>query len=320
MRVSFLTPYFGRLPKYFPLFVQSAARNTGATFLIVTDEEIPLQLPDNFRHVRLTRADVESRVREKLSPDFRLAYGYKVVDVRPFYGLVFEDLLSGSDFWGYCDADIVLGDISPVLQPEYLNKFDFFCADAGPVISTFCLYRNEERYNRMALKIPDYARKLNSQEYESVDEREMGKLIDAATDVRRVRPANLRQSQLSISEQGRMVGRTLGVAGDPTEFYWSDGRTFVRSRGSEPQECLYLHFIGLKRSYHWADYDPAREYKEFAFSAAGFQPWRTPPAGLAAVRQVTRAAAMRALGSTRSQIARRLSTTARHKIKSWLPV
>ena len=60
----------------------------------------------------------------------------------------------------------------------------------------------------------------------------------------------------------------------------STGLTVGLSSGRKakgPEEVMLLHFIGLKRWYHWASYNPAKEYSEFGFSAAGFQPWKTPP-------------------------------------------
>jgi hypothetical protein len=316
MRVSLVIPYFGPLPRFFPLFVQSASRNPRLNFVFVSNEEVPVRLPPNFNYVRLTPAEVENRVREKVCQDFRLWYGYKLCDVKPFYGVVFDDLLKTSDFWGYCDIDLVFGDLSSLLDSQTLNGADFYCADAGPVVATFCLFRNQERVNRLPFQIPDFQRRLASKEYESTDEKEFDKLIRGGIDINYVKPTSLRQSQLSISSDGRMVGRTQGVVGDPNEFYWSDGRTFVKAPGSDPQEVLYLHFIGLKRSYHWTGYDPNTQYEEFSFSAAGFLPWRTPPTAIARIKHYTKVTALRTISWARSQVAKRLSTRFRHKLKS----
>jgi hypothetical protein len=38
MRISMVIPYYGALPKWLPLFVQSAARNERVHFFIATDE------------------------------------------------------------------------------------------------------------------------------------------------------------------------------------------------------------------------------------------------------------------------------------------
>ncbi len=283
MRVSMVVPYYGPLPKWLPLFLASAARNKSVHFFIVTNEKVSLALPPNVSHVPVEFAEIERRVRNAVSPDFRLSYAYKLCDVKPFYGIVFENLFRDSQFWGYCDLDLVFGDLSPILQKSgRLEEADFFCADSGPVVGTFCLYRNSVRMNTFALSLPEYIRRLNSAEYESLDEKELTKALAHASDIRYIRAEKLAESQLSISPDGRMVGRTSGVVGDPNEFYWTDGRTFIRSPGGQPQEVMYLHFIGLKRSYHWASYDPAREYTEFGFSAAGFQPWKTPPTRAAA--------------------------------------
>jgi hypothetical protein len=318
MRVSVVVPHFGPLPAWLPLFVNSAGRNESVQFLIVTDQIVSLALPPNVCHVSLSLAELERRIKNAVSPDFRLTYAYKLCDVRPFYGIVFEELFRDSDFWGYCDLDLVLGSLAPILNSGRLEQADFFSADAGPVVGTFCLYRNTERMNSFAKTIPDYISRLNSTDYESLDEKELTKALARASDIRDVRSNTLAESQLSISADGRMVGRTHGVVGDPKEFYWADGHTFVASPGRQPQEVMYLHFIGLKRSYHWTAYDPGRKYAEFGFSAAGFQPWKTPPTRAAAIRIQGRQLALRSLSWGRAQVAKRVSTRLRHKLKGWL--
>jgi hypothetical protein len=317
MRISMVIPYYGALPKWLPLFVQSAARNERVHFFIATDENLPAALPPNVSHVPVTLAEIEMRVRNLVSPDFRFSCGYKLCDVKPFYGIVFEDLFRDSDFWGYCDLDLVFGDLSPLLDSGRLEEADFFWADAGPVVGTFCLYRNTRLVNAFGLSLPESVRKLNSPEYESLDEKELDKALARATGIRCIRAEKLTESQLSISAEGRMIGRTRGVEGDPDEFYWADGHTFVKASGRQPQEVMYLHFIGLKRAYHWADYNSLEVYNEYGFSAAGFQPWRTPPTMPAAARLKARTVMLRSLSWARGQVAARLSTSFRHKLKSW---
>jgi hypothetical protein len=317
MRISVVVPHYGPLPKWLPLFLKSASLNERVHFCIVTDQKISSALPTNVSHFSVGLAEIERRVRVSVCRDFQLSCAYKLCDIRPFYGIVFEDLFRESQFWGYCDLDLVFGDLSPLLTSGRLEEADFFCADAGPVVGTFCLYRNTKRINNFATTIPGYLPKLNSPEYESLDEKGLTKALAQARDIRYLRAEKLVESQLSISANGQMVGRTLGVVGDPNEFYWADGHTFIRESGRDPQEVMYLHFIGLKRSYHWAAYEPARDYAEFGFSAAGFLPWKTPPTRAVAGRVKARALTLRSLSWCRAQVARRASTSVRHKVKSW---
>ena len=310
-------PYYGPLPKWLPLFLKSAASNAQVHFFLITDEKVSQPLPPNVTHVPLSLAQIEERVRKTLSPHFRFSCGYKLCDVKTYYGIVFEDLFRDSDFWGYCDIDLVFGDLSPVVNETRLNQFDFFCADAGPVVGTFCLFRNNERMNSLGKSVPNFIERLNSAEYESLDENEFTKVLANHPDVRYAKSETLAESQLSISAEGRMVGRTQGVVGDPDEFYWADGHTFIKTRSGAPQEVLYLHFIGLKRSYHWKLYDPAKDYREYGFSAVGFQPWKAPPTRIAAAQRNAQALALRSLSWGRAQVAARLSTSVRHKLKSW---
>ena len=44
----------------------------------------------------------------------------KLCDYKPAYGLIFEDELIGYDYWGFCDTDILLGDIY-----QFLEDYEF---------------------------------------------------------------------------------------------------------------------------------------------------------------------------------------------------
>ena len=64
---------------------------------------------------------------------------YKLCDYRPAFGYIFKDLTRGFDYWGYCDLDMIFGDLQKYLPTKKYDKI----SRLGP----FCLYRNIKRVN-----------------------------------------------------------------------------------------------------------------------------------------------------------------------------
>ena len=49
---------------------------------------------------------------------------YKLCDYRICYGAVFQDFIKNYDFWGFCDIDLLWGNIRTFITEGILNKYD----------------------------------------------------------------------------------------------------------------------------------------------------------------------------------------------------
>lgn len=49
---------------------------------------------------------------------------YKLCDIRPAYGDIFYDRIKMYDFWGWCDIDIIFGNIRNFITETLLNEYD----------------------------------------------------------------------------------------------------------------------------------------------------------------------------------------------------
>ena len=49
---------------------------------------------------------------------------YKLCDFKPAYGKIFEDYIVNYDFWGYCDLDMIFGNISQFVTTDILEEYD----------------------------------------------------------------------------------------------------------------------------------------------------------------------------------------------------
>nr|WP_295820581.1 DUF6625 family protein [uncultured Microbacterium sp.] len=84
-------------------------RNLSIDWLLFTDQ--PIQESENVIVKRLSLDDVRRRFSHLLGFDVALDRPYKLCDFKPAYGKLFAEELEMYDYWGYCDADVVYGDL-----------------------------------------------------------------------------------------------------------------------------------------------------------------------------------------------------------------
>lgn len=49
---------------------------------------------------------------------------YKLCDYKSFYGYLFEEYIEEYDFWGYCDCDVIFGQLNHFLTDDLFEKYD----------------------------------------------------------------------------------------------------------------------------------------------------------------------------------------------------
>jgi hypothetical protein len=300
-----------------PLFLRSVELNPDVHLFLLSTRTSD-RFPANVTVVPLSLSEIEGRVRKYVDSALSVDHAYKLCALKPFYALLFPELVEGYDFWGYCDIDLVFGNLSELLTADRLGQVDVFFADAHMVMGHFALYRNRPEINALAKRIPNYVKRIATKAHFASDEEGMTEVVAAHPEIRWSMARSLRESQLTLTSRGQMMGRTSGVLGDQHKGYWRAGRSFIESREHSPQEVLYLHFMGLKRSYHWKYYDPTRTYEEFSFSAAGFLPWVCAPDPWSELKSAIRGGALQSLSSARGLIARAMPDELRFRAKEIL--
>lgn len=151
--IALLLPYFGSLPNYFQLWLDSAKYNEKFDFFIITDSVMDdFSIPNNVHIIRMTFLEVKKRVAKLLPYSFKLAEPYKLCDYRPLFGLVFQDVIMKYKFWGHCDPDIIWGDLSKYITPHVLASYDRIYTSGHLTI-----YRNNATINDSALVTPKHS-------------------------------------------------------------------------------------------------------------------------------------------------------------------
>lgn len=143
-RLCFIIPYFGKMPNYFPLFLKSCSTNIDFNWLIFTDDATEYDYPPNVRKVSMTFLDCKRIIQSKFNCPIALYTPYKLCDLKPMYGYIFEEYLKEYRFWGHCDVDTIMGNLGKWLTDEFLDNFDkLFC------LGHMTIYRNTPENNRV---------------------------------------------------------------------------------------------------------------------------------------------------------------------------
>lgn len=121
-RACVIVPYFGRLPSWFPFWLRSCEANTLLRWIILTDDPRTWpMLPPNVIVEPYTLEEIRRTLQSILGDDISLPNAYKLCDYRPLYGIVFQDLIGDSPFWGFGDVDVFFGDLTSAL-PDVGNS------------------------------------------------------------------------------------------------------------------------------------------------------------------------------------------------------
>lgn len=141
-KIALIIPYFGKFPNYFPLFLNSCRCNPTIDWLLVTDISDEYDYPDNIHVVPMTFPELREKIQRRFDFQIALERSYKICDYRPAFGLIFQEYLCDYDFWGYCDIDLLFGDLRTFFPDEKLE-----CYDKVGHLGHLALYRNTECVN-----------------------------------------------------------------------------------------------------------------------------------------------------------------------------
>lgn len=170
MKVCVVIPYFGRWPQLLPLFLESCRRNPKLDVLIVTDNDPPEGAPDNVRFITTGFGKIRDRFSRSLGFGVALPNPYKLCDFKPAYGFLFQEELRGYDFWGHGDLDLVYSDLSEILDPDFLTRYDVISFREEWIWGPFTLYRNVPEINELFRNSPDHEMVLRSNRHLAFDE------------------------------------------------------------------------------------------------------------------------------------------------------
>ena len=110
--VCIISVYFGPLSDWIGLWLRSLQLNSSVDFLLVTDQDISVDRIENLRVLHMTLPEFRQLAQERLGArHISLKSPYKLCDFKPVWGVILADYVTGYDYWGECDNDLIFGDL-----------------------------------------------------------------------------------------------------------------------------------------------------------------------------------------------------------------
>lgn len=122
--IAIIVPYFGKFNHYFPLWLLSCQYNPTINWIMLTDDHTAYDYPDNVKVIFTTFPETVKRIQSYFDFPISLSNPYQLCEFKVCYGEVFQEYLKDFDFWGFCDVDLIWGDLRAHLPEEVLNEYD----------------------------------------------------------------------------------------------------------------------------------------------------------------------------------------------------
>lgn len=123
-KIGIVLCYFGgKLHGYFDKWLIGCKYNPTIDWLLFTDDHREFDYPENVKVHYTTLDAVRERARIALERDVCIDTPRGLCNYKVMYGQIFEQELQGYDFWGYCDCDLVFGDIRRFFTDDILKRY-----------------------------------------------------------------------------------------------------------------------------------------------------------------------------------------------------
>ena len=141
-KIAVIVPYFGEFNNYFQLWLNSCRYNDKIDWILFTDDKQRFDYPSNVTVYYKKFHEIVELIQSIYSFKISLNNPYKLCDYKVAYGEIFREYLIGYEFWGYCDTDLIFGNINRFVTEFHLKKYNKLFIGGH-----FSLYRNIEEVN-----------------------------------------------------------------------------------------------------------------------------------------------------------------------------
>jgi hypothetical protein len=249
--IAFLICWQGNYPWYFPYFLHSCRYNPTVDFYIFTSNtDAKLDLPANVRIIPHTIEQFRTDVSAVLGFEVAVESAYKLCDFKPAYGYIFDDYIKDYDFWGYCDVDVIFGNIRSFMTDELLNGYDIISARHDYLTGCFALYRNNPEMRELFKQSRDYRKVFTDPRNFFFDEtnfafEEFEKGLHYSQIRTEVESMTHVVRRLQEANQLRAYFEFQIVEGFAGNMLWKNGTLTYRKEF----EAMLYHLVRFKRKY-----------------------------------------------------------------------
>ncbi len=240
-RLLLISPWFGKWPAWINFFIESCKHNSEIDWMIPTDQPEPENTAPNVKFVHYAFDAYKARISNDIGVDLHHIPPYKLCDLKPFLGLSFAEYLEGYKSFGYCDLDVIWGDIRSIYTDEILDNYDAVSSHSDIMAGHLSIFKNTRKMRTLGRRIPEWRSRVASVEHLSLDERALTSIM---------RPRRKHFIKRLIAPKSLMVERYTTPGGgerlwpdgssSPDEWTWKNGQ-LTNERYSSG--ILYLHFM-----------------------------------------------------------------------------
>lgn len=253
-KIGLVAVYFGPWPEWTPLFFESCRWNPSIDWFLFADHDPDSPPPPN---VHLTIIDF-GRYKQRAEDTLQVAIPswdpYKLCDIRPMFGVIHADELAGYHYFGWCDLDVVFGDIRRFYDSAVLRHL-VVSSHEERIAGHFTLIENSDEGRHLFERVANWRILVGKEKYCGLDEVAFSTLFLGpwpghrwkSRIMRNFRPLWWRsqfQEQYSTPYFNRPW--TDGTWHHPDEWYWREGKLTNNRNGD--RQFLYLHFMNFRSS------------------------------------------------------------------------
>lgn len=143
-KVLLICCYFGKLPNYFQLWLDSCKANPDFDWIIVTDDDRKFEYPSNVIKILYELEKFALYIKSKLDFEANIPNAYKLCDFKVLYGVIFSEYLKDYTHWGHCDLDVIWGKINLFVTDDILDKYDRLFEHGH-----LSIYKNNSKVNNL---------------------------------------------------------------------------------------------------------------------------------------------------------------------------
>lgn len=242
--IALVILYFGKMPLFYQTWKITALHNKTIDFYLYTDDKT-IQSEGNIHVTYISWEKMKKYIQEKYSFKLALEYTYKICDLKPAFGEIFYDVIKDYDFWGYCDIDLLFGDIRHFLTDEILETSER-CFYNGHL----SIYKNNSKMNALYRysEKGGYPRVNYKQCFESpnsfyFDEYRGMYIKCIINDIPVFDELDIRRDPL---EGKRKFYWRSGTEISQYVILWKNGRLYAVDNQCQEYELIYAHFYRRK--------------------------------------------------------------------------
>ncbi|SDH87116.1 MULTISPECIES: DUF6625 family protein [Winogradskyella] len=246
--ILLIIPYFGNWPLWFDAFLKSCEANPTIQWFCPTDCVLPKAYPANITFFSTTLADLNKHVNDVVGAKVPLS-PRKFCDLKPAYADIFAKQVSDYDFWGFCDMDIIWGNIRKFMTQDILEQYDIISSRKEAISGHFNLFRNTPEINALYKQLPDYKTLFEVPEFKWTDEIVLSNFIKEDEVFKSMNLKVYWPFILCNQENGHDSHQEYYL----DKWLWKDGAILKLKKGQPVNEVMYLHFINWKRTIKYND-------------------------------------------------------------------